>query len=250
MKKFLLWCVLPLGVLVFLVFLGLQFFLGSVVKAAVNRYGPTITQTPVELADASLSPFSGAGTLRGLKVANPKGWSEDHPAFYLGSIHVDMKPFSVMGDHIVINEITIENPEFSYQTRLMASNIGDLLKNMDSTAGPAPGKTTPAQTVTTKQGKPIRFEVHKFVLRNGKITLGLGTNTTTLPMPEITLTDIGTNNGGVTPNEFAFAVMKSVTNSVASTAGKAALNIGKATGVKDKLEQTKDAFKGIFGGSK
>ena len=49
--------------------------------------------------------------ISGLSVGNPEGWS-DNNALYLGKIHVDVQPFSIFGDHIVINEIIIDQPEF------------------------------------------------------------------------------------------------------------------------------------------
>jgi len=119
MKKTLLRSLLALLVLALVAYLGLQFLLGSVVKTAVNRMGPKITQTKVELASAKLSPLSGAGTLSGLYVGNPPGWSSEK-AFYLGQVHVDMAPFSIFGDHIVLNEVTIDSPEFVYETKLVA----------------------------------------------------------------------------------------------------------------------------------
>src|ERR1044071_1648855 len=106
MKKLL----IALGVLVALLVVGfviLSFFLGSIVKAGVNKYGPQITQTKLELQGATLSPFNGSGTLSGLVIGNPKVWSDSNLCA-LGKIHVEMKPFSVLGDHIVVDLIDID----------------------------------------------------------------------------------------------------------------------------------------------
>ena len=110
-----------LGILL-VAYIGLSFFLGSVVKAGVNSFAPKLTQTSVELKGAHISPFTGSGTLTGLTVGNPEGWSESN-AVSLGKIHVDVQPFSIFGDHIVINEIIIDQPEFLYETKVIASNI-------------------------------------------------------------------------------------------------------------------------------
>ena len=74
-------------VLGLVVYFGLSFFLGFVVKAAINRIAPRMTQTAVVLTAARISPVSGSGVLSGLYVANPPGWSNGH-AFYLGRIYV------------------------------------------------------------------------------------------------------------------------------------------------------------------
>ena len=49
--------------------------LDALVVNGVNTYGPKLTQTKVELASVRLSPLSGSGTLTGLSVGNPAGWS-------------------------------------------------------------------------------------------------------------------------------------------------------------------------------
>lgn len=122
------------------------------------------------------SPLSGAGTLTGLNVGNPKGWTEQD-AFRLGRIHIDLEPFSILGDHIVINEIIIDQPEFLYETKIVARNVGDLLKNIEQSLG------QPGTDAKDKSGKPLKIVITKFVLRDGIVKLGLGGAAMTLPMP-------------------------------------------------------------------
>ncbi len=247
MRKKLLYVAGGLAVLAVAVFVGLEFFLGSIVTAGVNRFAPQITQTKVELAGAHISPLSGVGTLTGLYVGNPKGWASDK-AFYLGKIHVDVAPFSLLGDHIIINEITIDQPEFVYETKIVASNIGDLLKNIEQTTGG--GTTGPA--ATTKSGKPIKMVVKKFVLQNGRVTLGVGPAAFTIPMPPVTLTDLGTAENGITPGAVAVAVMRSVTPSIVAASTQALTKVGGTTGAAaaEAAKQAGAAIKNLFGGKK
>lgn len=242
MKKFLLYTLSILVVLALIVYVGGQFFLGSIVKAGVNEFGPKMTQTKVELASASVSPVTGSGNLGGLFVGNPPGWSSDK-AFYLGSVHVDIKPSSLLGDHIIINEILIDQPEFVYETKVVSSNIGDLMKNIEKAMGM---KTEPDPKA--KAEKPKKFEVKKFTLRNGRVTVGAGSASMTIPMPPIELTDIGTKEGGVTAGEFTFVVMRAVTSSVIASSSQAVMknlpNMGAAAG--DAVKKTGEAIKGLF----
>lgn len=246
MKKILLYGGIAVLVLAIAGYVTLQFFLGSIVKAGVNKFGPSITQTKVELQGAQISPLSGEGTLTGLTVGNPKGWTQSD-AFHLGKVHINLEPFSIFKDHIVINEIVIEQPEFTYETKIVASNIGDLLKNIEQSMGAA-GATEPK----TKEGKPIKMVVKKLVVQNGKITLGLGPTAMTLPMPPVNLTDLGTAEGGITPAQVAFAVMRSVTTSVVSASTQALTKIGGTSGAAalEGAKQIGDAVKGLFGGQK
>ncbi len=235
------------GILVGLGIIGVivtAFFLGNIVTAGVNRFGPQITQTSVVLTSAAISPLSGSGTLSGLVVGNPKGWS-DANLCTLGKVHIEMVPSSLLGDHIIINEITIEAPEFNYETKIVASNVGDLLKNIEQLTGSAS-----APPATAKNGKPIKFEVKKFRLQNGWVRLGVGPAAMRLPMPPVALDDLGTAQGGITPDQLVFAVMRRVTPSVIAATtqavGKLIPTGGAATA--EGIKNAGAAIKGLFGG--
>jgi len=248
MKKLVLFVLGAIAVLLLIGYVTMQFFLGSIVKAGVNKFGPSITQTKVELKGANVSPLSGKGTLSGLSVGNQPGWGEGN-AFYLGTVHVDMKPFSIFGDHIVINEILIDRPEFTYDTKIVSSNISDLLKNIEQATGGEKGGNEPK----AKNGRPLKLEVKHFVLRNGRVTLGVaGAAGLTFPMPPVELMDVGTAEGGVTPAQVALAVMRSVTTSVVSASTGALQKVGGTSGAAaaEAARQAADTIKGLFGGKK
>ena len=246
MKKILLYGSVILVILLLAGYLTMQFFLGGIVKAGVNKFGPGITQTKVELQGANISPLSGSGTLTGLAVANPAGWSNAN-AFYLGKVHVSMEPFSVFKDHIVINELIIEKPEFLYETKIVASNIKDLLNNIEKSMG-----AKDAEPKSKKTGQPIKMVVKKLSIRDGKVTVGFGPTAIPIPMPPVELTDLGTAENGITPPEVAFAVMRSVTSSIVSAASGALTKLGGTTGANslEAAKQAGEAIKGLFGGKK
>jgi len=240
---------LILGILVGLVvvvYIGLTFFLGSIVKAGVIRFGPQLTQTKVALAGAHISPLTGSGNLTGLAVGNPKGWS-DANAFYLGKIHVDVEPFSVLGDHIVINEIIIDQPEFLYETKIISSNIKDLLKNIESFTGSG------GREPETKSGQPIKFVIKKFRLTNGTARLGVGPAAIPLPLPPISMDNLGVEQGGISPDELVGAVMQRVLSSIVQASAQAIGQIGSTTGAaaaesaKDAAKKTGEGIKKLFG---
>lgn len=203
-----------------------SFFLGSIVRVGVDKFGPSITKTKVELASASISPLTGSGTIKGLRIDNPAGWSPGQ-AIYLGEAHLSMQPFSLLGDHVVINDILIDQPKFVYETKIFSSNLKDLLKNIEAATG---GGKEAARTPETKSGRPIKFEVKRFRLQHGKVTIGAGPAAVTVPLPPLTLTDLGTKEGGITADQLAGAVMKRVLSHVLLTAADAVGNVGKAAG--------------------
>lgn len=240
---------ISLGVVVgicLIAYVSLSFFLGSVVKAGVNAFGPMLTQTEVELQGARISPFTGSGTLKGLTVGNPEKWS-DNNAVSLGKIHVDVEPFSIFGDHIVINEIIIDAPEFLYETKIIASNIKDLLKNVEEFTGSG------GEEPTTESGEPIKFVVKKFRLTNGKAKLGVGATAIPLPLPPISMDNLGVEEGGITPDQLVGAVMKNVLGGIVSATGKAAAKVGSTVGAgaadaaSGAAKKTTDGIKKLFG---
>lgn len=223
------------------------FFLGSIVRKGVNSFGPKLTQTKVELARATISPFTGSGTLTGLVVGNPQGWS-DNDAFRLGKVHLDVEPFSIFGDHIVINEIIIDEPEFRYETKIIASNIKDLLKNIEEFTGGG------GQAATTKSGQPIKFVVKKFRMTNGVARLGMGPAALPVPLPPIAIDELGVAEGGITPDQLVGAVMKNVLGSIVAGSAKAALQAGSTLGAgavegaSDAAKKAGEGLKNLFDG--
>jgi hypothetical protein len=233
------------GLLALLVaaYLVLIFGCGSIVRSRVNKYGPRLTQTTVELTGAQLSPLSGTGTLLGLSVGNPKGWSEAE-AFHLKSIHLDVVPSSIFSDHIVINEIVIEDPELLYETHLISSNIGDLIKAIaKSTKKPA------ADSAASKDGKKVTFVIKKLRLEKGHVKLGVGPTAVTLELPATEFDNLG-SGAGVSAEELSLLVMRTIATDVvkgtAGALGKGVTGVGALAG--DMLKGSFDVLETLGGG--
>ncbi len=245
MKTFLKVSLLGLVVLLLVGYFVVAYSMGSVVKAGVNTVGPRITGSKVELAGAKISPLTGAGTLTGLAVGNPQGWS-DRNAFSLGQVSIDLEPASVFKDTIVINEIVIDQPEFLYETKLVTSNIKDLLKNIEQYTGAK-------KEIGKEEGPGKKFIVKKFRLTNGKATLGVGVAALPVPLPAISLDDLGVKEGGITGGQLAGAVMKNVLASIVNATAGALSQLGGTAGntsiekTKEAAKQAGDAIKGLFG---
>lgn len=247
MKRMLIW--IGCGLLVLLVagYFGATIFLGSIVTTGVNRFAPSITQTPVHLEGARLSPLSGSGTLKGLFIGNPKGWSGDK-AFYIGKIHVKAEPSSIFKDCVVLSDVSIDSPEIVYETKVLSSNIGDLLKNIQGSSAEGANKDEPVG----KEGKPLKFIVKHFSLTHGQVTLGFGPTALTLPMPPVTLEDVGAREGGISSSALTLAVMRSVTGCIVKATTEAAGKIGSTMGAAagSTAKSAGEAVKSLFGGNK
>jgi len=213
-----------LGIVTVLVF---AFMLGSIMKKGVNEFGPKLTQTSVVLEDADISPFSGKGTLKGLTVGNPAGWTTPH-AFYLGEVSINLEPSSLTKDHIVINSIVIDQPEITFETKITSSNLQDLLKNIQQSSPdsggqpPDDGKTPGAG----ESGKPVKLEVKSFRLQNAKVIVSGAGTTVPVEIPSLVMENLGTREGGLTPQQLSSAVLKEVLTQVGQVATKKAAEKG------------------------
>lgn len=191
----------------------LNFFLGSLVKKGVNDWGPRLTQTPVTLDDARLSPLSGTGTFRGLYVGNPEGWGSDK-AFSLGEIHVDLVPTTLLENPIVIEELLIDAPEFVYEHRLTGgSNLKELIENIEEATGGL------LERPIGEPDEPERkFIIKRLRLRNGVAQVQAATAAATVPLPELSYDDLGVEEGGLTAAQLSRVVLTDVLARVVSVA--------------------------------
>ncbi len=193
---------------------GGYFFLGGLLGrgavAAVGKYGPPLTGTTVSLGSAHLSPFTGGGWMKELAVGNPAGFRTPR-ALAVGHVALKVKPLSLLSGTIDVEEIVVENPEFTYETTLLSSNLGAILANIErATGGPQP---TPAADEPAK-----KIIIRHFVLEGAKVTVTVGKTSLELPLAKLELHDVGAAKGGVTPAEAAKEIAPQVLAMVTKTA--------------------------------
>ena len=186
---------------------GGYFFLGGLLGrgavAAVGKYGPPLTGTTVSLGSAHLSPFTGGGWMKELAVGNPAGFRTPR-ALAVGHVALKVKPLSLLSGTIDVEEIVVENPEFTYETTLLSSNLGAILANIErATGGPQP---TPAADEPAK-----KIIIRHFVLEGAKVTVTVGKTS-------LELHNVGAAKGGVTPAEAAKEIAPQVLAMVTKTA--------------------------------
>ena len=245
MKK-LLKIVAVLALLGVIALVAIGFFLGPIVKKTVNTVGPKVTGTRVELDAAKVMPLTGGAELAGLFVGNPEGWTGDK-AFYLGNVRVRMQPASLLGDALKVDEVFIDAPEFVYERRLLGgSNIDALLKQIETNMG---GASTPAPSgepaAEEPAGAPMKFMVKSFVLQNAKMSLIAGGRTVSVPLPTLTLTDLGVAEGGITADQVATRVLGQVLGQMVNATAEQVAEIGGAA-IKGGAEGAKDAAQGVL----
>jgi len=240
--------------------------LGSVIKTAIEKYGPEITQAKVTVNSVDLSASSGEGALKGLTVGNPAGFKTDS-AFRLGAVSLKVDTGTITGDPIIIKEVVIQAPEVTYEWATGGSNLDAIKRNIDaftkkmaaspsaSSSGDGPGKKVLIENLYVRDG---RIDVAAEFLQGKKMGA---------PLPTIHLKDIGKEKKGASAGEVADKVM----SAIIASAGKAvsSLNLddlakqaaerlgavkGQATDAMKKATEgaggAGDAIKGLLGGKK
>ena len=220
------WLLVLVVLLVALVVFG---FGGPLITLAVNHIGPHVLGVPVTLQGASFAPLKGDLTLTGLHVGNPAGY-KTAGLFELSLLQVDLDMASLFKKVMVIREIRIEAPEITYERSLQNSNIGQLLDQLSSKeSAAAPKKKEGGKKVVIRKVTISGARVHASIT-------ALGGNAMLLPLPPISLANIGGTGEeakGVTGLEalrnIIGAVFTAVTD-VVTGAGKLAVDGVKAVG--------------------
>ena len=223
-----------IGVIVVVFFLS---NLGSVITKAVEVFGSEVLQTEVSLMETEISPTSGKGTMRGLKVGNPKGF-ETASAMEFSEVILGLDVATLTKSTVVVNEIVIDAPQFTYELGSDGSNIDAIKRNIDTSMGSANGGSSASKPESPKSdsGDGKKLIIEKFILRDAKVNVsavGLGGKTLTVSIPTIQLNDIGKDKGGASPGEVAKKIFDSINQEI----GKAVSGLG--------LGKAKDVVEGV-----
>jgi uncharacterized protein involved in outer membrane biogenesis len=227
-KKILLGILIGFVAVILIVAIVAGFFLGDVVKAGMETVGPKITQTTLTVDAVHISALTGSAGVNGLVLGNPEGYKSPS-AISVGKAAVRVAPFSVLSDKIVVKSIELRSPEITFEGNpLGANNLKKIMDNVNAFAGsPAakPDTNAPAQTKPAK-----KLEVDDLLITGTKVHF----NGTTLPLPDIHLTGLGTGPDGITPAGLTKEILSQITTAtlkaVAGSVGDAGKAIGKSVG--------------------
>jgi hypothetical protein len=216
-----------------------------------------------------LSLTSGEGTISGLIVGNPKGFSTPD-SLSLGSVAVKVDTDSVKKmisdpkSPVLIKEVSINAPSITYERGTSTGNLETIQQNVNRYAGIDQSK--PAAKPAGGKDEP-KFIIENLYVRDGRIAIShsaLQGRTLSSGLPTIHLKDIGKDKGGASPAEVADKVLGAITQQAAKIASvdldKA---LGQIRGVVDQqlkgvggqVQQqlpagTGDRLQGILGGQK
>lgn len=217
MKKALKITLVSVAVLILVVLaalLTIPLWFGPVVKPVANSMVPKYTLTGFDLGHVYLNPFTGRFELGAVRVENPKGYKEP-VALSLSNLTVDVAVSTICSDTFHIEEITVENLFVSYVqgggngvdnfTQIQYNIAGgkeNYERNQAASKTEEPAVECEDGVCSLPQddsdGKPGRkFVIDRLSISGIKLKYGA----MVIPLPELTLTGLGKDSGGITAAE-------------------------------------------------
>lgn len=226
-KKILLGIGIGFVVVLVLVVIVVGFFLGNVVKAGMETIGPKVTQTAFTVDSVKISPLTGSVGLNNFVLGNPDEYKSKAPtAVSVGKVAVSVAPLSVMSDKIVVKNIEVREPEITFVGNPFgANNLKKIMDNVNAFTGGAEAKPADTNAPAQPAGKKPapKLQVDNFVIAGAKVHF----NGTTLPLPDIHLTNLGTGPEGITPATLIQDVLGEITSATIKTVAESATKLGK-----------------------
>jgi len=194
--------------------------LDSIVKTAIEKYGSEATGTKVAVQTVEIGLKTGQGSVRGLRVANPSGFSGD-AIFSLGDVSLKLDTASLTGSLPVIQDIHVGAPQVLYEVNKEGKTNLDAIKKNLAAFGKSNGGGQKGASAPSGKEEP-RFLVKRLVIEEGQAGLDLtavGGERMETKLGKITLNNIGGRNG-VTAAGLGEVVLKAMVKKLEQTAAR------------------------------
>jgi len=244
MKKLLIkWlCLLLVVVIVLLVVL---FNLGTIVKVAVNTYGPDIVKTELRLDKADVSVFKAQIRLENFVLGNPKGFSAKN-AITVASMLVDVDESTLTKDTVIIDRIEVFQPVITYEITGTTDNFRSIIDNLKKPANTGE-KEKPAKKSEKKDGRKV--VIRDLVLKNIQVKTAAafaGGEIISTTISEIHLKNVGEKQNGVDLAQALLIVLNELYGQIISPDILGVLK-NEIKGLEDELDSIKDEVKSLGG---
>ncbi len=216
------WILGIVAVVLVLLIAGGLFFLDKLVKTGVETIGPKLAGVSMTVGSLDISLLSGKVDLEEFVIGNPEGYTTPH-AIKVGKVLVQIEPLSVLGDKIVIRELTVDGVDVNFETSLVASNLNDILNNLNRFS--SGGKNTedakePADDDAAEASQK-KLQIDKIALNNNTVSIvikGSGAGAP-IPLPPINLENLGQGPEGTGIVDVSEQILAKLLTSIAD-AGK------------------------------
>lgn len=219
--------------------------LNEYIKSQIETVGTQVTEQAVTVKAVDIKLTSGAGSILGINLANPKTYSQPN-AFSLAEMTLDINLESLTSSPIIIDAIVIKSPEAFVQfTQTGGSNIQDILDAIERNTP----KTETTVEAPASDSKEPKVKVSKIILAGTALTLDLsafGNKEHNATLPDITLNNVG-GDAGLPASQLGSEIVKQALSTIWQQA-KATQKKKLIDNAKDKLkEKAKKKLTDLFG---
>ena len=212
--------------------------LNVIIAEQIEIQGKKFTEQLVTVEKVDMQLLSGAGTINGLILNNPSGYTAT-PLFALNEITLDINLESLggvrEGKPIVIDAIVIDKPEALVEfNETGGSNIQVILDAINKNI---PQSSAGNETSASQNDSP-KIRVKKFVLAGVALRVDLtklGNTTHKKTLPDINLYNIG-GEAGLPANELGGVMIKKALSAIWKEAKNSQKDVVKDQ-VKDKAKE-------------
>lgn len=250
MKKWLLRIALGLllGFLISLVVVGLS--LGTILKKAIERIGPTATQVDVKVKSTAVSLFDCRIELAQLVLGNPPGYTTPS-SITAEDISVQIKARSVTADKLIVEKIYLKHPVITWEGGLKENNLKKIEDNLNHYIGSSSTAPNTAAAPASPAQPERKLQVDDLEIIGAKLQLKMkltGEHLITVPLPTIHLTGLGVGPQGITPVEVAQRTLHEIMLTSTAEVLKHSGDIGKKAAESGKgiMGKASNFFKKLF----
>ena len=199
------------------------------VADAVETYGSAATKTDVRVSGVDLALTAGTGTLDGLTIGNPDGYSTDY-AVRIDDTRLTLDLASLSSDVPVVTQMLLTGAHINAEQRGDATNLTDIQRLMGSSEGSANGSAQ-----STREG---RIVIDSFRLEDARVTLTseLLSAPEELVLDDVVVAGVGGAAGGATYSEAAEAILTPIL-AAARSAAQARLRSAAAEAAREEIEE-------------
>ena len=194
----------------------------KIIKYTINKHGPSITNTGLSIEEVKFT-IDGSGELNFFKMSNPKGFSKKN-VLEIDSVDFNINYKSFFKNNISIESIKIKKPFI----RLEINDSG--INNIETIIESIKSPTHNARNNNSGTKKNINLDrkiiIRKFVLQDADININIPkiNKSITLGLASITLRDIGTANGGISPEKLTKIILQSINQQISKENPNITLN--------------------------
>jgi uncharacterized protein involved in outer membrane biogenesis len=182
---------------------------------------PDAPMTLIDFQNLSIQPLKGMIDISELRIANPPKFTRRN-LIQLESFHGEIDPASLQADTLLIKDIVLTRPRVRYERQLLSDNIKALQKEIEQATVTQSSEPVDAATTEEAENDGQKVIIERVVIAKSSVQakLSIAPATPPIPLPTITLNDIGKEKGGATAAEASTQVIDTFYDTMINAVGE------------------------------